>query len=73
MPGVSSSKKRIKPAPPLGIGPSPRFFLRFFAVFGMPLQLLIGQLSPPCVFNPSDVKALLETARFISVTIPSPA
>jgi len=40
MPGVSSSKKRIKPAPPLGIGPSPLFFLRFFAVFGMPLQLL---------------------------------
>ena len=34
IPGVSSSKKRINPAPPDGIGPSPRFLL-FLAVFGI--------------------------------------
>ena len=39
-PGVSSSKKRISPAPPEGMGPSPRFFLLFLAVFGILIEPL---------------------------------
>jgi hypothetical protein len=35
MPGVSSSKNLMRPAPPDGIGPSPRFPFLFFAVFGI--------------------------------------
>jgi hypothetical protein len=45
MPGVSSSKNRIKPAPPDGIGPSPRFPFLFLAVFGINYHLDLGWFS----------------------------
>jgi hypothetical protein len=46
MPGVSSSKNRIRPAPPLGMGPSP-FFFRFLAVLGIPCST--PELTSPSV------------------------
>jgi hypothetical protein len=40
IPGVSSSKNLMRPAPPLGIGPSPFFFLRFLVALGIGDYLL---------------------------------
>ena len=40
MPGVSSSKNLMSPAPPEGIGESPFFFFLFLLVLGIILDLL---------------------------------